>query len=157
MALDTEPKTTQPKTINMSAYLFFNQEHNLLLCKVHQCAVPSKFIYRHFLDEHDLDLKVRQEIINYASQFCTAEASELVYSPHNVLPVPYLSVVDGFICQYKECNKVLGTLASMKWHCKVDHLWKAKDGEKWTETWAQTFFQGNHNKRYVNLGWRKLI
>ena len=134
----------------MSAYLFFNKEHNVLICKVHQCAVPSKFIYRHFLDEHDLDLKVRQEVINYASQFSTAEASELTYSPHRVIPVPYLSVVDGFKCQYQGCGKVLGTFVSMKGHCKVDHAWKAKDGDKWLETRAQTFFQG-HNKRCVNL------
>ena len=150
MALDTQPKTTQPETITMSAYLFFNQEHNVLICKVHQCVISSKFVYRHFLVEHNLDLKVRQEVVNYASQFATAEASELMYSPHKVISIPYLSIVDGFKCQYEECDKVLGTLASMKGHCKVDHAWKAKDGDKWKETRAQTFFQGN-NKRCINL------
>ena len=132
----------------MSVYLFFNQEHNVLLCKVHQCAVSSKFVYRHFLVEHNLELKVRQEVINYASQFATAEALELTYSLHKVMPVPYLSIVDAFQCQYEECYKVQGTLASMKSHCKSDHDWKVKDGEKWVETRAQTFFQGN-SKRCV--------
>jgi len=133
----------------MSAYLFFNQEQNVLICKVHQCAISFRVIYRHFLDEHNLELKVRQEVINYASQFATAEASELTYSPHEVIPVPYLSIVDALKCQYEDCGKVLGTLMSMKGHCKVVHVWKAKDGEKWTKTRAQTFFQG-HDKRYVN-------
>ena len=156
MALDTQPKPTQPKTTNMSAYLYFNQEHKVLLCKVHQCAITSKFIYRHFLNDHDLDLKVRQEIVNYASQFSTAEASELTYSPHKVIPVPYLTIVDAYKCQYEECHKVLGTFASMKWHCNVEHAWKAKDVDKWMETRAQTFFQRN-NKRYVNWLWREII
>src|SRR5579859_6351891 len=114
----------------MSAYLFFNQEQNVLICKVHQCAISFRIIYHHFLDEHNLDLKVRQKVINYAFQFATAEASELTYSPHEVIPVPYLSIVDALKCQYENCGKVLGTLMSMKGHCKVVHIWKAKDGEK---------------------------
>ena len=72
----------------MSTYVHFNQEHNILVCKVHQYAISFKVLYRHLLDKHDLDLKVRQEIISYASQFTTAEASELTYSPHKVIPVP---------------------------------------------------------------------
>ena len=156
MAPDTQPKINQPKTRTMSAYLFFNQEHKVLLCKVHQCAVSSKFIYRHFLDEHELDLKVRQKVMNYASQFHTAEASELTYAQHEVIPVPYLSIVDVFKCQYEECGKILGTLPTMKLHCKVQHAWKAKDGNKWIGIRAQTLFQGN-NKRYVSFSNLELI
>jgi len=114
----------------MTVYLFFNHEHNVLLCKVHQCAVSSKFIYRHFLLEHDLDLKVRQEVMNYTSQFATVEASELTYSKDRVTPVPYLSIVNAFQCQYEGCDKVLGTLTIIKSHCRFDHNWKVKDGEK---------------------------
>ena len=69
----------------MSTYVHFNQEHNVPVCKVHQYAISFKVLYRHLLDEHDLDLKVRQEIISYASQFTTAEASELTYLPHKVI------------------------------------------------------------------------
>ena len=133
----------------MSTYIHFNQEQNVLICKVHQYAISSKFLYRHLLDEHDLDLKVRQEIINYVSQFTTAEVSHLTYSQDKVVPVPYLSIFTAFQCQYGTCNKVLGTLYSVKKHCRVDHDWKAKDGHKWLETRAQTFFQGN-DKRYMN-------
>ena len=140
--------TTRSQKI-MSAYIHYNQEHNVLICKVHQCAVSSKAVYRHFLDEHDLDLKIRQEVINYASQFTTTEHSELTYEAEKVIPVPYLGIVTAFHCQYVGCNKILGTLFSVKKHCKVDHDWKAKNGSQWVETRAQTFFQG-HNKRYVN-------
>ena len=140
----------------MSAYLFFNQEHHVLICKLHQYAVSPKFIYRHFLDEHNLDISVRQDIIQYAAQFTPAEAPQLVYSTDKVLPVPYLSTIVGFQCQYDMCHKVQGTLHSVQKHCKLDHDWKAKDGRKWMETWAQTFFQGN-NKRYLNWLWHELI
>src|SRR5579862_1180096 len=114
----------------MSTYVFFNREHNILLCKVHQYAVSFKFIYRHFLFEHDLDLKVRQEVINYASQFATVEASELTYFKDRVKPVAYLSIVDAFQCQYEGCDKVQGTLVTIKSHCRFDHDWKVKDEEK---------------------------
>ena len=132
----------------MTAYIHYNQEHNVLICKVHQCAVSSKVVYRHFLDEHELDLKIRQEVINYASQFTTAEHSELMYEAAKVIPVPYLSIVTAFQCQYDGCAKILGTLYSVKKHCRVDHDWKAKDGNQWIETCAQTFFQGKE-KRYL--------
>ena len=104
----------------MNAYIHFNQEHNVLICKVHQCVVASKVLYRHFLDEHDLDLKVRQDIITYGSPFNITEPSQILYSPEKVIPVPYLGIITGFQCQYEDCAKVLGTLVSVKHHCKVD-------------------------------------
>jgi hypothetical protein len=133
----------------MNAYIHFNQEHHLLICKVHQYVVSSKFLARHFLEEHDLDIRIRQEIINYASRFTTAEPSEVLYSPEKIIPIPYINIVTGFQCQTEGCGKILGTLVSVKGHCKVDHDWKAKDGNQWVETRAQTFFQGQY-KRYVH-------
>ena len=156
MALDAQPKTTQLKTTIMSAYLFFNKEQHVLICKEHQYSITSKLVARHFLQEHKLDFAVRQEIIQYASEFTTMEASALIYSTEKVVPVPYLSICTGFQCQYNECNKVLGTLQSAHKHCQLEHDWKSKDGKKWVETRAQTFFQGN-NKRYVNWLWQELI
>jgi hypothetical protein len=140
----------------MSSYVHFNQEHKILICKVHQYAVSFKFLARHFLEEHDLDIKIRQEIVNYASQFTTVEPTQLSYSLEKVTLVPYLSIITGFQCQYETCNKILGTLNSTQKHCKLDHNWKAKDGSQWIETPAQTFFQGN-NKRYGNYGEVRLI
>jgi hypothetical protein len=133
----------------MSGYLFFNTEHNVLICKAHQYAISPTVLIRHFRQEHELDLGVRQEIINYASQFHTIEASQLTYSPEKVVLIPYLSVVPGFQCQYEVCNKILRTLYSVKKHCRLDHEWKAKDGCLWMEVQAQTFFQGNE-RRYIN-------
>ena len=156
VALDTQPKTTQPKTSIMSAYLFFNQEQRVFICKQHQYAVSTKWIARHFQLEHELEFSVRQEITKFASQFTTAEASEFIYQTEKVVPVPYLSICTGFQCQYYECNKVLGTLQSAQKHCQLEHDWKSKDGEKWVKTRAQTFFQGN-NKRYRTLHRWELI
>ena len=132
----------------MNAYIHFNREHNVLICKVHQYALSSKFLARHFLEEHELDIKVRQEIINYASQFTTTDPTQLHYSLEKVTPVPYLSIIAGFQCKYEMCNRILGTLNSVQKHCKLDHDWKVKDGCQWEEIRAQTFFQGN-NKRHV--------
>lgn len=133
----------------MSAYLFFNPEHKVLICKAHQYAVSLKFLYRHFLTEHGLDISVRQDIITYASQFTAVEISQLTYSTDKVIPVPYLRIINGFKCKDVKCDKVLGTVFSIKKHCRAEHNWKAKDGVQWLETRAQTFCQGN-DKRYVS-------
>jgi len=117
-------------TITMSAYIHYNQDYSLLICKVHQCTVSSKFLARHFFEEHKLDIKVRQDIINYASQFATVKPSEVGYPTEKITPIPYIKIITGFQCQYECCGKVLGTLVSIKGHCKVEHDWKAKDGEK---------------------------
>ena len=34
-------------------------------------------------------------------------------------------------------------MKSIKYHCKQNHEWKAKDGIRWCETQAQTFYLGN--------------
>ena len=133
----------------MSRYLFFSHEHSVLICKVHQYAVSPKFLARHLLQEHSLEAAVRQEIVSYAAQFTAVEATQLTYSPDKVTPIPYLKTITGLECQYPNCNKILGTLQSIQKHSRIDHDWKAKDGCQWTETQAQTFYQGN-GQRYQN-------
>ena len=129
MTPDFQPKTTQPKIIIISMYLFFNQEHHVLICKVHQYAVSSKFLARHFLEEHDLDITVRQKINVYTSQFQTVEASQLTHSTEKVVPVSYVSIVTAFQCQYGMCRKVVSSLYLIKQHCRLEHEWKSKNGD----------------------------
>ena len=131
----------------MSAYIFFNKDNNVFICKVHQHAISAKYMRRHFLKEHDLSLSVRQAIQAYSSQYTITEAAELTYSRERVQPIPYLRIINGFQCQYDMCEKILGTLDSMRRHCRVEHNWKSNDGNHWIETWAQTFYQGN-SQRY---------
>jgi hypothetical protein len=133
----------------MSVYLFYNNDYNVLICKQHQCALSSKSLTRHFLEEHEPNLSIQQSIHNYAEQYIVTKAADLTYSSETIYPIPYLSIVDGFQCQYEPCDKILSTLASMKVHCRVDHGWKAKDEERWVKTRAQTFYQGN-DRRYMN-------
>src|SRR5579859_463996 len=94
----------------MNVYIYFNQEHNVLICKVHQYAVSFKFLVHHFLQKHDLDIKICQGIVNYASQFTTMEPGHLLYSSEKVIPVLYLDIVDVFQCKYDACNKTIARL-----------------------------------------------
>ena len=132
----------------MSGHIFFNMEYNVLICKTHQYAISPWYVTRHFLEEHDVSLSVRQAIQAYASQYTVTEAASLTYSPERIQPIPYLRIINGFQCQYDICEKILGTLDSMKRHCRVEYNWKSKDGERWIETRAQTFYQGN-SQRYI--------
>ena len=137
----------------MSEYIFFNREYNVLICKAHQHAISSRYVTRHFLQEHDISLSGRQAIQAYASQYVVTEAAELLYSSERIPPIPYLRIINGFQCQYDMCTKIQGTLDSMKRHCRMEHSWKSKNGEYWIETRAQTFYQGNDQQYYQILAW----
>lgn len=132
----------------MNAYLVYNTEYNVLICKSHQHAIAPKYITRHFLKEHDVSFTVRQNIHEFAEQFFSRvkKAEDLEYTEGKIQPIPYLRIVDGFQCQYDTCGKIQGTLDSVKKHCWAEHNWKSKDGDRWLETRAQTFYQGNSQR-----------
>ena len=134
----------------MSHHVVFNNEYNVLICKEHQSAIPSTYVARHFQEEHDLNLVTRQAIQNYAFGYTFTEPMDLVYSNEKISPIPYLKIVDGFQCLYEPCTKIYGTIRAVKEHCRAGHSWKAKDGKRWMETRAQTFYQGN-NQRCVSV------
>jgi len=113
-----EHHTSQRQHI-MSRYIFFNSEYNVLICKLHQYAVSSKYLAPHFFREHDLKLSIRQSIQAYMAHFTSTEGAALTYSNEKIIPVSYLKIIDGYQCQYDICNKILGTLNTMKDHCRV--------------------------------------
>jgi hypothetical protein len=136
----------------------------VLLVMTHSCNIRStnqRSFGRHFLAEHDLSGSIRQAIQAYASQYTITEASELVYWTERVQPIPYLKIIDGFECVYDGCGEVLGTLESMKRHCRMVHEWKgSRDGERWVETQAQKTKErhNDHQKRLIvhsRLAWRE--
>jgi len=130
----------------MSGHIFFNSEYNVLICKQHQYAVSLRYLTRHFSTEHNISLSIRQSIQAYASQFTPMDASHLTYSTEIIAPIPYLKIINAYQCQYEACGKILGTVNTIKDHCRVKHDWKIKDGNKWVATQAQTFYQGNNQR-----------
>ena len=126
----------------MNAYIVHNSEYNILICKEHGYALSEEFLTRHFRMEHDLPLERRQEILAYASQFHPTKPTELTYTQERVIPIPYLPIIDGYQCNFDGCHVILGTVTSITKHCREKHDWKIKDGECWSNTRAQTFYQG---------------
>src|SRR5438045_8079764 len=104
----------------MSAYIFFNKDNNVFICKVHQHAISAKYMTRHFLKEHDLSLSIRQAIQAYSSQYTITEAAELTYSSERVQPIPYLRIINGFECQYDMYETILGQFDSTSTHCRAE-------------------------------------
>jgi hypothetical protein len=134
----------------MNPYVAYNTEYNILICKEHQYAVSFKTLARHFLEKHpDILLPIRQNIITYASQFLIKDASDLQQPQNCIHPISYLEIIDGFSCEYEKCGKILTSLEIVKKHCRLKHEWKAKNGECWVVTRAQTFYQGN-GQRFVD-------
>ena len=130
----------------MNAYVVYNSEHKVLICKEHEYALSLKSIVSHFREEHDIPLQARQEIFQYATKAQIAEPEDLVYSNDKVGVIPYLKIIQGYRCEYESCNLILGTIHSIKKHCKLEHEWKTKDGICWVEIRAQTFYQGNSRR-----------
>jgi Orsellinic acid/F9775 biosynthesis cluster protein D len=135
----------------MNTYVTYNVDYKVLICKQHQCAISFKYLSRHLLDNHDLSLKERQNILVYASQFSIAEPKELTYSVNSIDPIPYLKIIQAHRCVYENCNVICGTLDTVKEHCKRKHGWKSKEGECWSEISAQTFYHGNDRKYFLLL------
>ena len=134
----------------MNKYVVYNSHYQVLICKAHQYAFTSESMMRHFRNEHkELSLQTRQEIIHYASTMNIADAEQLSYSIDRITPIPYLKIVEGYQCQFTLCCKILGTLDSVKKHCKLEHEWSAKNGECWTKTRAQTFYSGNERRYFI--------
>lgn len=135
----------------MNSYVAYNDQHYVIICKTHECAISPKSVVSHFRDEHDLPLEKRQEILNYVSSKVVVEAEQLEYSSNRVRPIPYLKIMNAYQCQYGTCSLILGTLTSIKKHCRHNHDWKAKDGIRWSETLAQTFYLGNGRRYLLDL------
>src|SRR5579862_6542973 len=133
----------------MTGYVVYNSQYQVIICKEHQYAISTKSLISHFRDKHDLDRATRQAINDYVSQFTITEAKNLTYSASRVNSIPYLNVIQGYQCEYNTCDIICGTLDTMKEHCKRQHLWKSQHGIRWSETRAQTFYQGN-DRRYVH-------
>ena len=83
------------------------------------------------------------------SELTITEAKELTYSIEKVMPIPYLKIINGYLCEYNGCTIVCGNLDMIKKHCRVEHESMAKNGVHWSKTGAQTFYQGN-DRRYVS-------
>jgi hypothetical protein len=100
----------------MTGYIVFNNEYNVLICKEHQHAIPAKMLTRHFLEKHELNHSVRQNIQAYASQYAITTAADLAYpsTSTRIDPIPYLKIIDGFQCQHDGCNRILGSLEMIK-------------------------------------------
>jgi hypothetical protein len=131
----------------MNGYVIYNEQHKVLICKHHQCAILSEGLTRHFREDHpDLSLETRQEIFNYASNLSITKPDSLDHPNEKVMPLMGLKVIQGFCCEYEHCEVVCGTVESVKKHCKLNHAWKGQDGRKWTQVLAQTIYQGNNRR-----------
>src|SRR5579862_7338859 len=79
----------QEQIFIMSAYLHYNDEYKVLICKTHQYALSRKSLTRHFLEEHSLNLSIRQSINNYAEQFMVTKAMDLTYCSEAIYSILY--------------------------------------------------------------------
>ena len=116
----------------MDAYVIYNPEYKVLICRQHKYAIPQDRIFRHFQLFHlFIPLATRQLISNY-SKTLELVAPENVATPLElVLCIDGLTIVNGFLCQYDRCRELRSTERSIKEHCRGKHEWKARTGVTW--------------------------
>ena len=121
-------------------HVMYNAEHKVLMCKEHKYGITN--IARHFQELHnDMSTKTRLKIRVSTQHLELTEPDNIVIPSSNDSPIEGLKLVeDGAKCN--ECGHITGTTDSMKYHCRHEHDWKAKDEPQWTKQAVQTFYPG---------------
>jgi Orsellinic acid/F9775 biosynthesis cluster protein D len=138
-------------TTTMNAYVTYNAEYKVLICRQHQYAIPPDYITRHLRDSHQaIPLATRQAIVEYSKTLELVGVEDLATPQEPVEPVHGVKITNGFQCEFDECSALRGTDTSMKQHCWEAHKWVAAMGIKWQVQPIQTIFAGKSSK-YVSL------
>jgi len=105
--------------IDMSEYLLYLQEQQVLICRSCGYCLQPNGIGKHFQRTHSaVSLKVRKELMGYAESLILRNPSEVV-TPVTIVPAfDCLKVTQGFHCS---------TPGSIKEHCKT-HRWTKPEG-----------------------------
>jgi len=129
-------------------YVVYNAQHKVLVCKEHQYAITD--VSRHFRgDDHSkMSTETRLKIRVATQHLKLTEPDDIVIPGSNSFPIEGLKLVeDGAKCN--KCGYITGTLDTMKYHCRQEHAWKAKDEPMWTNQAVQTFYPGTIYCIYV--------
>jgi hypothetical protein len=135
----------------MNAYVTYNTEYKLLICRQHKCGIARDYIQRHFRRYHQtVPLAMRDAIVDYSKTIDLAPPQNIAVVEEMVHAIEGLTVTDGYQCTYYDCSEVRGTEGSMKEHCKKDHGWLTVTGIMWKQQAVQTIFEGSRRK-YISI------
>jgi len=137
-------ESTLPRT--MDAYVLYNRQYKILICRQHHYAIPQSWVSRHFQKHHkETPLETRNRIEKYVAELDLLRPEE-IEPPQDMVPVDGLTIYAGYKCLYDGCLELAGTEASMAQHCKVNHKWIKSIGVKWEKQTLQTFFPSPYLK-----------
>jgi len=134
----------------ISDLVLYNEKYKVLVCLVCRfCIKPSPADKAHLTDLHqEWPLKLRKEILTYASQLSIAQPEEVVYPEPTEPAITGLTIHDGWAC--RKCGYLCASLLTMKEHLKRTHEWRKANGSWWRAAKVQAFFGGN-KKRFFEV------
>jgi len=134
----------------MNEHVTYNTEYKILICHQHKYGIPPDGILRHFRDFHKaIPFATRKAIGDYSKTLDLATLDQVTTPEGAVEPVPGLTVINGFRCQYTDCSELRSTITSMKQHCWEAHKWTSATGGMWINQAFQTLFDGTRRKYVV--------
>jgi hypothetical protein len=90
----------------------------VLVCKQHCTGIIN--LDRHLQEQHRTPIALRQQVVDYFSQFSTVDPSTIELPEQPALPVEELRApLDSIKC--KACSFITINKGNMKTHCKKSH------------------------------------
>jgi hypothetical protein len=131
----------------MNAYVTYNAEYKVLICRGHKFGIAPDNILRHFRRYHkSVPLATREAIVDYSKTLDLAAPENIAVPGETVDAVEGLTIVDGYQCRYYDCFELRSTDVSIKEHCKKEHGWLTVTGTTWRKQTFQTIFEGSRRR-----------
>ena len=137
----------RPKTM-VDVYLKYDAEFQVCICVLHECAIPTSYIERHFRDHHkDLWPQLRKGVKTRISQLRLRQVQHVQQPEYDRTAVKYIKVSSGHWCLHDDCNLLTTSRSKMDDHDRKQHKGLQK---KWRDCSIQTLFS-YPNIRYIDF------
>lgn len=110
-------------------YILYLQLFETIICRECQYGITKDGIRLHFSRHHQMiPLKQRRELENYVLNFHVTDIKNVVTPIKEVNAVQGLKIHEGFMCTWKDCGHLRGTVPSIILHCVEEHGWIKSKG-----------------------------
>jgi superfamily II DNA or RNA helicase len=137
---------------NADELLQYDAQYKVLICKLHQYAVPN--LSNHLRKQHDGSVKEKRAVVEKYAHLEILKPAQVELPPPLETPFELLGKpLNAFICDEDECEYITISRDEVRKHCNRTHKWRStkEDREHWHQVYVQTFFTTNGLQRYFTV------
>ncbi|PMD27151.1 hypothetical protein NA56DRAFT_676137 [Hyaloscypha hepaticicola] len=117
--------------------------YSVVVCSTCQYAIQPQAIARHLKETHHINRSYRRPFMQYVAKLSLKDAETVIESKIHEFPVPFLPVLDGFVCESEGCGHLCMSVKRMRTHWLDVHGRSGQTLLDWQSAKLQTFFRGN--------------